>query len=117
MKCLFPQHKLDQRQPKFQLPNSKHSFPLNATVTFTKVKFINPPLKVMFSSDCTVPQLPDVCVALGLTVMYSIPFCGEKRRCRAAYEEEGRNLIGNTQRFIAASPPPDRFCVAKRTGW
>lgn len=73
----------------------------------------------MFSSDCTVPQLPDVCVALGLTVMYSIPFCGEKRRCRAAYEEEGRNLIGNTQRFIAAFFffPPDRFCVAEGTGW
>jgi len=101
MKCFFPQHELDQMQPKFQFPNPKHSLSINATVTFTKVKFINPPLKVMFSSDCTVPQLPEVCVALGLTAMYSIRFCGEKRHCRSAEEEEGGNLIRNTQRFIA----------------
>ena len=106
MKCLFPQHKLDQRQPKFQLPNPKHSFPLNSTITFTKVKFIHPPLKVMLSSDCTVPQLPDVCVALGLTAMYFIRFCGENTHCRAADEEEGGNLIRNTQRLTAAFPTP-----------
>lgn len=65
---------------------SKHSFPLNATITFTKVMFTNPPLKVKFSSDCTIPQLPDIFVILGLTVTYSICSCGEKRHCRAADE-------------------------------
>lgn len=74
----------DQRQPGFQLLKPKPFFPLNARITFTKTKFINPPLKVMFSTDCTVPQLPDIRVALGLTVKYSIRFCGEKRHSEAA---------------------------------
>lgn len=89
IKCLFPQLKLDQRQPKFLFPSPKHSFPLNETITFTKVMFTNPALKVKVSSDCAIPQLPDIFVALGLTVTYSICSCREKRHCRVADEEKG----------------------------
>jgi len=69
---------VDQRQPGFPFPRPKPLFPINA-ITFTKTKLINPPGKVMFSTDCTIPQLPDIWVALGLTVRYFICFCEEMR--------------------------------------